>query len=161
MSELEVKIVRLDPMRVAFTHGFSDGPEIIAWDKMRAFMEAQGWMDAIDAHRFFGFNNPSPSPASPNYGYEQWVTVGPDAQAQGEAQIKNFGGGLYAVTRCDLTNIEAQWKRLVAWCEDSPYKMAHHQWLEESVTPGRALNMSQEEFDPAAHILDLYLPVSE
>ncbi len=161
MNDLEVKIVRLDPLRVAATHGFGESPEGMAWEKLRAFMDAQGILDEIDAHHYFGFNNPSPSSASPNYGYEQWVTIGPDVQAEGGAQIKDFPGGLYAVTRCDLTNIERQWKRLVAWCEDSPYRMAHHQWLEESLTPERGLNMAQEPFDPSAHVLDLYLPISE
>ncbi len=161
MNDLEVKIVKLDRMRVAVTHGFGEGPEGIAWEKLRTFMDAQGMLGEIDAHRYFGFNNPSPSPASPNYGYEQWVTVGPQVQAEGEAQIKDFPGGLYAVTRCNLTNIERQWKRLVAWREDSRYRMAHHQWLEESLTPERGLNMAEAEFIPEAHVLDLYLPISE
>ncbi len=161
MSELVVKIVRLDPMRVASTYGFGPSPEGIAWEKMRNFMQAQGMLDAVSSHRYFGFNNPSPAPASPNYGYEQWVVVGPDVESEGDAQIKDFPGGLYAVTRCDLTNIESQWKRLVAWREDSLYKVGRHQWLEESITPERALNMGQEEFDPAAHILDLYMPIGE
>ncbi len=161
MSELEVKIVRLEPMRVVSTHGFGAGPEGIAWEKLRAFMDAQGMLGEIGRHRYFGFNNPSPSPASPNYGYEQWITVGEGVRVEGDAQVKEFGGGLYAVARCDLTNIESQWKRLVAWREESPYKMGRHQWLEESVTPERTLNMSEGEFNPAEHILDLYLPISE
>lgn len=160
MKPLEVRIVRLDPMRVASVHGFGASPEAEAWQKLRAFMQATGLLAEAPAHRYFGFNNPSPTPASPNYGYEQWVTIGPEVRPQGDAAIKDFQGGLYAVTRCDLSNIEAQWKRLAVWQEDSSYKMGRHQWLEESLTPALALALTPgAEFDPTTHLLDLYLPV--
>ncbi len=106
-----------------------------------------------EEHRFFGFNNPDPSPGSPNYGYEQWLTVGPDIQPEGDVKIKNFGGGLYAVTRCKLPQITETWRRLAAWREDSRYKYGHSQWLEESLSPaGTPLE---------DHVLDIYLPIAE
>ena len=36
MSELEVRIVYLEPMRVATFHGFGASPELLAWEKLSA-----------------------------------------------------------------------------------------------------------------------------
>jgi DNA gyrase inhibitor GyrI len=154
MSELNVRIVKLEPMRVVSTYGFGPGPEGIAWTKMRAWLEQKGLMGELASHRFFGFNNPSPSPASPNYGYEQWMTVGPDAQAEGDARIVQFAGGLYAVTSCKLRVITPTWMSLVAWREGSHYKPAHHQWLEEELTPFAPGEVEDYDFD-------IYLPIAE
>jgi DNA gyrase inhibitor GyrI len=111
------------------------------------------------AIRWFGFNNPSPSPGSPNYGYEVWITVGPEVTAgsegaPGEVKLLDFGGGLYAVTHCvGAFNLPQVWEQLAHWREDSPYKQAHHQWLEE-------LHNFMER-DPAKLIFDIYLPIAE
>ena len=154
MSELKVRIVRLEPMRVASAHGFGQSPEQEAWNKILAFAEAKGLLEEPEAHRFFGFNNPDPSPGSPNYGYDQWITACPDVEPEGEVQIIEFSGGLYAVTRCKgLSNIGQVWKQLVTWCEDSHHKKAHHQWLEELLTPP---DVPLEDY-----VFELYLPVAE
>lgn len=152
MKELEVRIINLEPMRVASAYGFGGQPETIAWEKILNYAERQGIEDLAE-HRFFGFNNPSPSPGSPNYGYEQWITVGPEAEGDEEIEIKDFPGGLYAVTRCEgLQNITEIWKQLAIWREDSQYQQAHHQWLEECFTP-RAESL--EDF-----VFDLYAPIA-
>ena len=153
MNELQVRIVHLEPMRVACASGFGESPEREAWDKLLAWAESQRLED-LKAHRFFGFNNPDPSPGSPNYGYDQWMTVGLDTEAAGEIKIIEFSGGLYAVARCErLDNIGQVWKQLVTWREDSAYKLAHHQWLEELLTPPAT--------PPQDYIFDLYLPIAE
>ncbi|HSN76415.1 MAG TPA: GyrI-like domain-containing protein, partial [Anaerolineae bacterium] len=100
MNTLDVKIVTLDPMRVASVLGFGPSPEVAAWEKLAAWAGPLGLLAGPDRPRIFGFNNPSPTPASPNYGYEFWIEVGPEVQPDGDVQIKQFGGGLYAVTRC-------------------------------------------------------------
>ena len=134
MTNLDVRIVRLEPMRLACAHGFGASPEVEAIEKMLAFAQAKG-VD-IKAGRWFGFNNPGPSPGSPNYGYDQWLTVGPQVQGDGDVGIEDFAGGLYAALRCEgLSTITEDWKRLVVWCEDSPYRIGHHQWLEELLVP--------------------------
>jgi AraC family transcriptional regulator len=152
MSDLDVRIVQLEPMRVGTAHGFSTGPEEQATNKILAFMEAKGL--TFDDVRWFGFNNPDPSPGSPNYGYDVWITVGPDLEGEGEVEIKDFEGGLYAVTRFrDLNNIGQVWRQLVLWREDSPYKRGYHQWLENLLThPGTPI----QEF-----VFDLYMPIVE
>ncbi len=148
MSKIEVRIVHLEPLHVAAALGFGPSPEAIAWDKLLTWMKSQG----LSQGRFFGFNNPSPTPGSPNYGYEQWVTVGPDAQPAGDITIKDFPGGMYAVARCKLPQITATWNALSAWREDSPYKAAHHQWLEECLSPVRT------PFDDL--VMDIYQPIA-
>lgn len=154
MDEIDVRIVRVEPQRVAASYGFGSGPEDIAWKKMDSFVQEKKLMEDGAVHRFFGFNNPSPTPGSPNYGYEQWVTIGPDVTPSGDIQIKDFEGGLYAVTRCQLQNITEVWHKLAIWREKSPYRAGSHQWLEECLKPpinGQGIEITFE--------LDLYIPI--
>jgi len=154
MSDFEVRIVEMEPMRVASAHGFGVEPEPEAWNKILAFAQEKG-LDTGKA-RFFGFNNPNPSPGSPNYGYEQWMTVSPDVQAEGEITIKEIPVRRYAVTRCQgISTITQTWQQLVLWFEDSAYKKPAHwcQCLEELLTPP---GVPYEEY-----VFDLYLPIAE
>lgn len=153
MSDLEVKIVCLERMRVASAHGFGPEPEGIAWEKMKAFAEKNNLGIGEKLHTF-GFNNPDPSPASPNYGYEIWVEVGPEIQPDGDIRILQFDGGLYGVTQFkDLNKIGEVWKQLVVWREDSKYKTGHHQWLEELLT---SADIPVEEY-----VFNLYIAIVE
>jgi DNA gyrase inhibitor GyrI len=153
MSEIDVRIVRLEPQRVAMSYGFGNGPENIAWEKMIAFVKAKGLNTDGQPHHYFGFNNPNPTPGSPNYGYEQWITVGPEVMTEGDIKIKDFSGGLYAVTHCKLQNITEVWKQLATWREKSRYRLGSQECLEELIS------------DPIAHEVDgeaefdLYLPI--
>jgi DNA gyrase inhibitor GyrI len=154
MSDLEIRTVELEPMRVAFALGFGTRPEHEAWEKILGFGKSKGLLDDPETVRFFGFNNPDPSPGSPNYGYEQWIVVGKDVEPEGDVKIKEFSGGLYAVTQFKgLENIGEVWKQLVRWQEDSQYKAGHHQWLEELLTP---LDVPLEEY-----VFNLWLPIVE
>jgi effector-binding domain-containing protein len=154
MSDLKVRTVELEPMRVAYALGFGTSPEFEAWDKILAFGRSKGLLEDPDEARFFGFNNPDPSPGSPNYGYEQWMVVGDDVDPEGDVKIKEFSGGLYAVTQFKgIENIGEVWKQLVRWQEDSQYKVGHHQWLEELLTPVDA--------PPEEYVFDLWLPIVE
>lgn len=152
MSGLDVRIVRLPKMRVASGYGFSDSPEEMAWDKLLRWARENGLLQKGDV-RFFGFNNPNPSPGSPNYGYEQWMMIEPGTEVVGEIKEVNFDGGLYAVTRCKLPQIGETWQALLEWCENSQYLHAHHQWLEESITPVGT------PFDDV--VMDIFLPIAE
>ena len=66
MSELDVRIVELEPMRVASFHAFGESPELKASKKLVDWAKPKGLLDAKGTHRIFGFNNPDPSPGSPN-----------------------------------------------------------------------------------------------
>lgn len=155
---LSVRIVRLPALHVASVHGFGKEPETAAWQKLTAWAGPLGLLDKPEQHRIFGFNNPNPAPGSPNYGYEFWITVGPDVVPTAEVDIKDLAGGLYAVTRCAVQNdpgnhIPATWQQLVRWREGSKYKSARHQWLEEHISTA---GLPEGDF-----ILDLYLPIAE
>ncbi len=155
MSDLNVRIVKLEPQRVAMSYGYGSGPENIAWENMLAFVKAKGLDKDGQPHRYFGFNNPNPTPGSPNYGYEQWITVDPMLQAEGEIKVKTFDGGLYAVTRCKLGNITGAWQELFGWREKSPYRFGSHQWLEEVLADPAAEPIGPES------VFDLYMPIAE
>ncbi len=158
MSEqkMEVRIVRLEPMRVACVNGYGESPEEIAFAKMRAYVKAHRLNEDPVPHRFFGYNNPNPSAGSPNYGYDVWVTVDDSAQPEEGVRILNFSGGLYAVTRIRPhtgEEIFPAWQKLVAWREHSRYRPANHQWLEEHIGD---IEKSFPDLE-----LDLYMPIAE
>jgi DNA gyrase inhibitor GyrI len=160
MNKLDVRIVELAPMRVVKTYGFGQQPEDEAWTKLRDWMQANGMLGEIDRHRYFGFNNPSPTPASPNYGYEQWMTVDAGVEAGEGVEIKQVPGGLYAVAQCTLDEIGEVWQQLASWREDSEYKPGNHQWLEEALSPELTLAPAGPgEMDISQFRLDLYLPI--
>lgn len=153
-EDIEVRIVQLEAMRVASTHAYGPSPEHAAWDKMQAWAEPKGLLMNWEPLEIYGFNNPSPSPGSPNYGYEFWLAVEPRVEPEGKVEIKDFNGGLYAVARCQGTeSLGRTWQRLVVWVESSRYQTAHHQWLEKHLTP---MDLPEDQF-----IFDLYLPVAE
>jgi DNA gyrase inhibitor GyrI len=152
-DNLEVRIVTLERLHVASALGFGAEPEFKAHETLMAWVRAHRLLEGPTVPRFFGFNNPSPSAGSPEYGYELWVTVPPGVTAEAPVQIKDFPGGLYAVARCKgVQNILATWQRLGTWVERSPHRPAQHQWLEEHV---RFIDTPLEEYE-----LDLYHPVS-
>lgn len=148
----DVRIVRLEPMRVAAALGFGAEPENLAWDALTRWAASEGLR--LSEHRLFGFNNPSPTPGSPNYGYEQWLVLRGRAGSSDEVKFKDFPGGLYAVLRCQGIPNPTLWRELVRWRESSPYRAAHHQWLEECLTPDVLGDPGRVEFD-------LYLPIAE
>lgn len=157
MNPLDVYIVQLEPMCVASFHAFGPSPEQEAWKKLQDWAKPRGYLDQPEAHRVFGFNNPDPSEGSPNYGYEFWMVMGPDLQPEPGVEVKEFAGGLYAVTRCVVTGehyevIGETWHGLVAWRQNSRYEYAHHQWLEEHPFIGKI---------PGGFTLDLFMPVKE
>lgn len=154
MSELEVRIVKLDPQRVASAYGFGASPEGIAFELIKAFAVEKHLLKDGKLPNTFGFNQPDPSPGSPNYGYEVWLPVSDDIQAEGDICIKDFPGGLYAVTRMKgLQNIGEVWKQLALWRESSKFKLGNHQWLEHLLSP------PDSPLD--AYVFDLYLPIAD
>lgn len=158
MRKPDVRIVELEPLRVASFYGFGSSPELEAWAKLTAWAGPRGLLPTLGRPRIFGFDNPGPAPGSPNYGYEFWLELEPGIEPDDETEVKTFAGGLYAVARCEVRGdpydvIPSTWKKLVQWAETSRYQMARHQWLEEHVeTDG----LAEGEF-----VLNLYLPIAE
>jgi DNA gyrase inhibitor GyrI len=154
MSQLDVRIIDLPPMRVASATAFSSSPETEAWKKLETWASARGLLNQ-PGHRIFGFDNPSPTTGSPNYGYEFWITVSSEVQPEGEIKIKEFKGGRYAVAHCKVNDpwqdIPGTWQKLVTWAEEGAYHISSHQCLEEHFT----MSEHPENFE-----LDLYLPIA-
>jgi len=143
MNAERIELVRLEPMRVASAWAFGPNPEEMAWQKLTTWASLPGLLTS--AQRIFGFNNPSPSAGSPNYGYEYWLTVppdvAPDVASNAGIRIVETLGGLYAVLYADVTGnyyetIPAAWQRLDSWVAASVYRPATHQWLEEHSVEG-------------------------
>ena len=154
MNELSVRIIKLEPMIVASASGYGESPEPIAWEKILQWAGDRGLVGEGKKKRFFGFNNPDPSPGTPKYGYEQWIEISEGLTGNEDIDIKDFSGGLYAVAYCESLEVIGQrWQQLVAWREDKGYHRAHHQWLENLLSPPDA-PFERLEFD-------LYLPIAE
>jgi DNA gyrase inhibitor GyrI/DNA-binding HxlR family transcriptional regulator len=163
VKELQVEIVQLEPMTVASVQAISKTPEDDAWKKMVAFAEPRGLLRDLKKNPIFGFNNPNPSAGKEEYGYEFWIRIDPKTELEEGVVKKEFDGGLYAVTRCNLTKESTSsylqehgmlesWARLGEWFKSSGYKKAEHQWLEKSVNP----NKPDEDL-----LLDLYFPITK
>ena len=150
--EVEIRIEQLPPLRVATFHGEGTSPEGIALDKLAAWAEPQGLLDDL-SYRLFGFNNPSPSPDKPTYGYDVWITVDSEVADSDEVPVHLFEGGLYAVTRVrGPENIEKGWQRLLEWHKESGRAYGQQQWLEEHLSP---LGGALDELE-----LDLFFPLA-
>jgi DNA gyrase inhibitor GyrI len=163
MAGFEARIENLERMRVASVHAFGESPEREAWKKMEAWANPIGLLDNIEKHPVFGFNNPDPSPECNEYGYEFWVAVDPEIEAGSGIELKEFDGGRYAVTSCNLfdeINSEffrregylESWKKLHDWVKENQLKPGRHQALERPHDP----RVPEEEL-----VLDLYFPIEE
>ena len=147
-ADIQVEIVKLEPMVVASVQAISKSPEEEAWKKMVAFAEPRGLLKDLKKNPVFGFNNPNPTKGKDEYGYEFWIRIDPDTELEEGVTKKKFGGGLYAVKRCNLTQEAASpflqehgalesWVQLGDWFKTSGYKMGKHQCLEKSVNPNK------------------------
>lgn len=160
MRESDVRIVRLEPMRVAYAKGFGTSPEAEAWEKILSWAKEKGLLEKNKETRLFGFNNPEPTPDKPEYGYGQWITVEKDAEPGEGLQIKDFPGGQYAVVRTKLSTITESWKNLVEWVQKSKYDFGPYQCLEECLGVTGVTGFEGGEPDLETEF-DIYMPIKE
>lgn len=153
MTNLEVRLEHLQPMRVACFRALSESPESDAWEKLRNWAEPKALLDDPQNHPVFGFNNPNPSPSRKEYGYEFWIRLQPEARPESEVEMQDFPGGLYAVTSRNLCGdppLPETWRKLWDWVRASTHKWRRTHELE------RVRNPQAPEADL---VLDLYLPI--
>jgi DNA gyrase inhibitor GyrI len=154
LSMQDVHIVKLSRMRVASVRAFGSEPESLAWKALEDWAKEKSLPIKSEAHPVYGFNNPSPKQGDLEYGYELWIAIGPEVTSDGDATVKEFGGGLYAVARhywqepCGQ-DVPRGWMNLNTWLETSGYQMGSHQWLEKPFE------------DDKGSGLDLYLPIQQ
>ena len=150
MTESDVRIENLEPMRIASARVVSAHPEEQAWERLRSWAEPRGFLRDVNEYPVFGFNNPNPAPDRAEYGYECWIRVPEDAEAEGDVEIKDFPGGLYAVTtHSGLPNPEI-WMRLWDWVQSSSYEWREVHELEKPHDPLA---------EPGEMTFDLLLPI--
>jgi DNA gyrase inhibitor GyrI len=156
-----VRIQELPAFRVASSQAFGKSPEDLAWKGLLSWMDERG-LD-MEGSRFFGFNNPSPVPGSPQYGYEQWLALDDarklEAAPGSGIEIKDFAGGLFAVYRHEGSpeRLPQSWGGLLSWVESSAYRRSSRQWLEECLTPAVMRAKGAPRMEDFA--FDLYMAV--
>ena len=154
MTGLDVRIETLRPMRVAWVRVVGRNPEQEAWTRLSAWARSAGLLDDPDAHPVFGFNNPPPVPSTPEYGYEFWVAIDPDTQPPEGIDVKEFEGGLYAVTSSRVgPDMPHSWKALLRWVHTS-----QHTWRRTSHELERVVNPLAS---PDETVVDLCLPLED
>lgn len=152
----EIKVLReLGSMQVAYYRHISTSPEVEAFAVMRDWATRVGLVADRVKTRYFGFNNPNPTPGCTEYGYEVWVTIDEDLAVDDERiRAKTVPGGKYAVMTVNAEDGDAiarAWQRMVAWLKVSPYQLGRHQWLEEHLDFGDEQGHDMK--------LDLYMPI--
>jgi DNA gyrase inhibitor GyrI len=156
MTDLDVHIEQLSPMRVAWVRAFGASPEQDAWQKLSSWAKPAGLLEDPVAHPVFGFNNPPAQAGVEGYGYEYWIAVDPTIQAPAKIGLKHFAGGRYAVTSCSLSDpagVPARWKALLRWVHSSEYS-----WRRDTHELERVHNPLASPQDIR---LDLMLPLED
>ena len=154
MAGLEVRIERLRPMRIAWVRSVGTSPEQDAWRLLSAWAGAAGLLTDPVAHPVFGFNNPAAAPGVPEYGYEFWLAVDADTQPPASIGVKEFDGGLYAITSCQLGPAMPEvWKALLRWVHTSQFR-----WRRTTHELERLVNPMAP---PDAMTVELCLPIEE
>lgn len=149
-KRMEVKIIELDPMRVASFHAISESPEHEAAQLLASWAQSRGFLDDLEKNPVFGFNNPNPTEGKKEYGYEFWVKVDDSYEEEG-VTLKDIKGERYAVTTCEsLSVIGEKWMQLMEWVKNSEYEWSGGECLEKT----HDFSASDDEL-----VLDLYLPI--
>ena len=149
-----IRIRKLNPMRIAYYRAISEQPEKDAWEVMQNWINKHN-LGELFTTRYMGFNNPNPTPGSSIYGYELWVTVTQNKQCNDEVSLKSYEGGLYAVVSTNIYDIVQTWQQLYSFVENSEiYTMGTHRLLEEYLIVNDSSLGSEIQ-------LDLYCPIVE
>jgi AraC family transcriptional regulator len=154
VTDLSFRLVDLPCYHVAMARSYGTSPEFGAWSTLLEWAERRGIDPTSGDHRFFGFNDPSPSAPDEPYGYQQWMTVPPGVYADPheDVSIGEFEGGRYATGRCEgLETITERWQCLFEFATDCGLEIRDHPGLEELVT--------SPAVEPADFVFDLYLPI--
>lgn len=137
----DVQVKTIGVLRVARYRAASPTPEDDSFKYIEEWLSRQDIKNPAAARRF-GFDvEVNPEQGRKGFrGYEVWCVVPESAKASGGVEIKDFGGGLYAVMKVTdpFSNpfevIPAGWKRLVEWAKtNTEYVIGEHQHLEEPV----------------------------
>ncbi len=159
---MEVRLERLETTRAVYTHVLSDTPEEDAWRKIERWAKPKGLLEEDSRTRVFGRNTyPTDNPEP--HGYEFFLTVGPDAEPEGDIKVGEIPGGLYAVLRFkNLDNIRKAWGHLWNWIKNSEYEHVGWQKGEHGWYNGFEEQLNwYEKKPPNEWVLDLWVQLKE
>lgn len=158
MKEMDVRLERLTTMRAVRTHVLSDTPEEDAGKKIRAWALSKG-LTAKNGNRLFG-RNTYPTDKPEPHGYELYLTINDAIESEGDIEMGEIPGGLYAVLRfTNLNRIGAAWKTLWTWLEESTYESVgwtkgDHGWVDGFE---EHINWQAEETPVTEWVFDLWV----
>ena len=152
---MNVRIERLEPMRVAFVRHTGPYNKVgLAWDKLCGTLGKEGLLGP--GVRFIGICHDDPEVTSPEkIRYDACVTVDNDFEAKGEIGVQTIGGGEYAV----VTHI-GPYEKL-----GNTYAKLFGQWLPRSgrelrAEPGLEFYLNDpESTEPKELLTDIYAPL--
>ena len=150
MSSSDIRVVQLEPLRLATLVGTGLTPELNGWQMLLRWAQEHGCLDAKPAPRFFGYDVWRAKDA---HDYRVLMTVSENCCRDSQIDVITLPGGIYAVHRVHGTrSIPGAWQQLDDWLNDSSYQLGQHQWLEEHI---RFIDLPEQDF-----LLDLYLPLT-
>ena len=97
-NEMEVRLERLDTMRAAHVHAFSENPEEDAWEIIETWARPKGLLEDNVCSRIF-VRNTYPTNKPEPHGYEFFLTVEHGIESEGDIDIREIFSGFYAVLR--------------------------------------------------------------
>lgn len=148
-----VRIVKINPIRIAVCNRISKSPEQDSYNALRAWAEPKGLLDDPVKYPIFGRNNPDPSPDKEEYGYDFMLAIPADMKIDGEMKEGEVPGGTYAVVRTRFKTITDMWFWLYNWTKEKGYKATGHGYEEHII----GVDIKQ----PSNMLFDLWLGVSE
>lgn len=130
-----VRIVLLPACTVASYHFIGENPEETVGAQMDKFVRESRLYELKPDARLFGFNHPNPSANSPQYGYEDWVTIPEDMEVPAPLVKKHFAGGLYAAHTIKFGDFH-EWNLLSKWVSDNEKYTSNYSEQGEEIMGG-------------------------
>jgi len=160
--ETEVRLERLETMRAAHVHAFSDTPEEDAGRKMQLWAESKSLTDKGSKARLFG-RDTFPTDKSEPHGYEFFLTIDADIDPKGDIDLSEIPLGLYAVLRFrNLATIKEAWTRLWTWIKENGYEHVGWRKGEHGWADGYEEHLNWLEVRPSDEwIFDLWVQLME
>jgi DNA-binding transcriptional MerR regulator len=163
----DVRIVFLPPATVAAIHFYCEEPELHAAKVLNEFVKASNLCELKPDLRHYGFNNPDPSPNTPegmpDHGYEMWVTIPDNFIVPEPLTRKHFPGGLYAAQVIKMGDFH-EWEWVIQWAINN--ETYEPNWGDPKCMSGLLEeqlnylnNVNVQDFDPGSMQLDLLMPI--
>ena len=134
MGKPQARLVKLEPMRVAYHVYVGEEPEGPAIDAVINWAADKGLLSAEKDPRFLGFNNPDPSKGTSVYGYEFWMVVDEGLEEDDVVRVKDVEGGLYVGVLTEGVDWNTFNSLAGPWMEENGYEHDQsRQWLEGHV----------------------------